>query len=92
MFSITFDLKGSEVRRFHPKGVNRAYEAIGKTLVRSGFIWKQGSVYINPDGGLVELMTALNDLKALAWFPSSVREIRAFRLENNSDFTATMRR
>jgi virulence-associated protein VapD len=34
-------------------------------------------------------MTAL---KALPWFPSSVREIRAFRLENYSEFTDFMSR
>jgi len=54
-------------------------------------VWKQGSVYINPDGGLVQLFAAMNDLRALPWFPASVREIRAFRMENNSDFTATIK-
>jgi len=73
MFAITFDLIVSEVARQHPKRVNRAYEEIRKTLARSGFVWKQGSVYVNQDGGLVELMTAMNDLKALPWFPSAVR-------------------
>jgi virulence-associated protein VapD len=32
----------------------------------------------------------MNDLKALPWFPGSVREVRAFRLENNSGFTRAM--
>jgi virulence-associated protein VapD len=91
MFAITFDLVVSEVKRHHPKAVNRAYEQIRQTLSRNGFVWKQGSVYINPDGGLVALCAAMTDLKALPWFPDSVREIRAFRLENNSDFTASMK-
>jgi virulence-associated protein VapD len=91
MFAITFDLKVAEVKRHHPKAVNRAYEEIRQTLARNGFAWKQGSVYINPGGGLVELLEAMNSLKALSWFPSSVREIRAFRLENNSDFTASIK-
>jgi virulence-associated protein VapD len=29
----------------------------------------------------------MTDLKALPWFPDAVREIRTFRMENNSDFT-----
>jgi virulence-associated protein VapD len=33
----------------------------------------------------------MNALKALPWFPSSVREIRAFRVENYSDFTDFMK-
>ena len=31
----------------------------------------------------------MTDLKALPWFPDAIRELRAFRLENNSDFTAS---
>ena len=92
MFAITFDLIVENVRRSHPKGVNRAYEDIRKTLNRNGFIWKQGSVYINPSGGLVDLYAAVEDLKALPWFGDVVREVRAFRLENNSDFTEMVKR
>ena len=91
MFAITFDLVVAKVALHHPQRVNRAYEQIRKALGQHGFVWKQGSVYINPDGGLVELCQAMNALKALAWFPDSVREVRAFRLENNSDFTQSMK-
>ena len=65
MFAITFDLTVAVIDRLHPKGVNRAYEEIRQTLGRHGFVWKQGSVYINPEGGLVELFQELNGLKAL---------------------------
>ncbi len=91
MFAITFDLIVAEVRTHHPKAVNRAYEEVRRTLAKNGFVWKQGSVYINPDGGLVELFSAINDLKALPWFPASVRELRAFRMENNSEFSSRIR-
>jgi virulence-associated protein VapD len=30
-------------------------------------------------------------LKALPWFPSSVRDIRAFRIEHWSDFTGLVK-
>ena len=92
MFAITFDLTIATVQKHHPKGVNRAYEEIRRTLGKHGLVWKQGSVYINPDGGLVELFSALNALKAIPWFSESVREVRAFRLENNSEFTEFMKR
>lgn len=91
MFAITFDLIVAQVKIHHPKTVNRAYEEVRRTLARNGFVWKQGSVYINPEGGLAELFTAMNDLKALPWFPPSVRELRAFRMENNSEFSSFMR-
>ena len=89
---ITFDLTVATVDRLHPKGVNRAYEEIRQALGKHGFVWKQGSVYINPEGGLVELFDAVTALKGLAWFPEAVREIRAFRLENNSELTSFMKR
>ena len=92
MFAITFDLIVAELDKSHPNRVPRAYEEIRKVLARNGFAWKQGSVYVNAEGGLVELFTAMEDLKAIPWFPAAVREIRAFRLENNSDFTGMMTR
>ncbi|MES2390010.1 MAG: hypothetical protein V4555_00105 [Acidobacteriota bacterium] len=48
MFAITFDLIVAELNKSHPNRVPRAYEEIRKTLAHSGFVWKQGSVYINP--------------------------------------------
>jgi virulence-associated protein VapD len=87
MFAITFDLIVAELDKLHPNRVPCAYEEIRKVLARNGFVWKQGSVYVNTDGGLVQLCIAISELKALSWFPAAVREIRAFRMENNSDFT-----
>ncbi|WP_096109345.1 virulence factor [Neisseria meningitidis] len=37
------------------------------------------------------LFSAINELKALPWFPSSVRDIRAFRIEQWSDFTSLVK-
>ena len=92
MFAITFDLTVAEVKKHHPKAVNRAYEEVRRTLAKNGFVWKQGSVYINPEGGLAELFSAIDDLRALPWFPASVRELRAFRMENNAEFSSIIRR
>jgi virulence-associated protein VapD len=36
-------------------------------------------------------VSAMNALKALHWFPASVRDIRAFRVEQWSDFTGFMK-
>jgi virulence-associated protein VapD len=36
-------------------------------------------------------MLAMNALKALAWFSASVRDVRAFRVEQWSDFTGFMK-
>jgi len=37
------------------------------------------------------LFRAIYDLMQLPWFPLSVRDIRAFRVEQWSDFTATVK-
>ena len=39
---------------------------------------------------LAGLVMAMNALKAQPWFPASVRDIRAFRVEQWSDFTSFM--
>ena len=50
----------------------------------------QGSVYISQDEDLANLLQAMNALKALPWFPRVVRDIRAFRVEQWSEFTPFM--
>ena len=37
---------------------------------------------------LANLTNAMTALKQLPWFPNSVRDIRAFRVEQWSDFTS----
>jgi virulence-associated protein VapD len=37
------------------------------------------------------LFAAITALKAMPWFPGSVRDIRAFRVEQWSDFTPTVK-
>jgi virulence-associated protein VapD len=47
----------------------------------------QGSLYTNASEDLANLFAAIIALKALPWLPGSVRDIRAFRVEQWSDFT-----
>ena len=91
MFAIAFDLTVAEAAVRHPRGVAQAYSDIGNTLASYGFDRKQGSVYVCENEDLANLLSALNALKALAWFPPSVRDILAFRVEQWSDFTAFMK-
>ena len=87
MFAIAFDLVSAEAQARHPKSLPQAYADIGKTLGKYGFRWAQGSVYLTDDESMSNLFRAINALKALPWFPKSVRDIRAFRVEQWSDFT-----
>jgi virulence-associated protein VapD len=92
VFAIAFDLDTKSTRRAHPKGLAQAYTDIAKTLQRFSFDWKQGSVYTCDNEDLANLFEAMNALKLLPWFPGSVRDIRAFRVEQWSDFTPSMKR
>jgi virulence-associated protein VapD len=87
VYAITFDLDTSEVQKHFPRS-SSAYDEIRSTLKGFGFDWIQGSVYTTTNDDLADLMSAILALKALTWFPSSVRDIRVFRIEQWSDFTA----
>jgi virulence-associated protein VapD len=87
MFAIAFDLHVATTASHHPKGVSAAYGDIGATLETFGFERKQGSVYTTENDSLANLFQAIMALKALPWFPASVRDIRAFKVEHWSDFT-----
>jgi virulence-associated protein VapD len=87
MLAIAFDLTVSEVERLHPRSISAAYADIGRIMARYGYEWRQGSVYIGGDNDLGTLIRVVDDLRKLAWFPASVRDIRAFRVEQWSDLT-----
>ncbi|WP_308389712.1 virulence factor [Acidithiobacillus sp. AMEEHan] len=92
MFAIAFDLVVKETAACHPKGVSVAYAEIGAALAGYGFRWVQGSLYVCEDEDMANLMDAIDKLTEMDWFPSSVRDIRAFRVEQWSDFTDRVKR
>ena len=90
MFAVAFDLSTEQTRQHFPRSVSLAYAEIGSTLRRYGFTRSQGSVYVCDRENLANLTSAMVALKA-PWFPTCVRDIRAFRVEQWSDFTAFMK-
>jgi virulence-associated protein VapD len=87
MFAVAFDLVVADTIRHHPRSVAQAYSDIGASLAEFGFERVQGSLYTTPSENLANLFGAIAALKALPWFGASVRDIRAFRVEQWSDFT-----
>ena len=51
----------------------------------------KGSVYMSESDDLADIASVTEALKAMPWFPLSVRDIRVFRVENWSDFTPFMK-
>jgi virulence-associated protein VapD len=91
MYAVAFDLDVKATSANHPKGISAAYSDIRSLLERRGFVWRQGSLYTLDDSDMAKLFAAILALKALPWFPTSVRDIRAFKVEQWSDFTALVK-
>jgi virulence-associated protein VapD len=91
MFAITFDLVVADTSTHHPKNVTQAYTDIATTLAQYGFDRVQGSVYVTKSEDMANLFQAILALKVLPWFPLSVRDIRAFRIEQWSNFTGIIK-
>ncbi len=92
MFAIPFDLRVEDARRHHPSGdPTRAYGDIRRELERFGFEWRQGSLHTSENDDMANLFSAILALKALSWFPMKVRDIRASRVEQWSDFTSLVK-
>jgi virulence-associated protein VapD len=87
MYAIAFDLVVAETDKNHPKGISQAYAEMGSVLNEHGFRRVQGSLYLTDSEDMANLFSAIQTLRSLSWFPQSVREIRAFRIEQWSDFT-----
>ena len=61
------------------------------TLEKHGFERVQWSVFAAHNEDLANLFSAIHALSALPWFGASVKNIRAFRMVQGSDFTAVMK-
>jgi virulence-associated protein VapD len=90
-FVIAFDLNVVKTNEHHPKHSKQAYEDIARTLKRYGFERVQGSIYASEREDLAKLFEVMAALKALEWFGPSVKNIRAFRMEQGSDFTVIVK-
>ena len=91
MYAVAFDLVVADTQQHHPKGVAQAYSEIGAVLADYGFRRVQGSLYVTEQEDMANLFLAVQALKNRSWFPKSVRDIRAFRIEQWSDFTPVVK-
>lgn len=89
MYAIAFDLKIDDLKKNYGEPYNRAYDEVRQELEILGFEWTQGSVYVNSnsENSLTTVYKAINRLSRIEWFRQSVRDIRAFKVEDWSDFT-----
>ena len=91
MYAVAFDLVVADTEQHHPKGVSQAYADIGAVLNEYGFRRVQGSLYVTDNEDMANLFMVMQELRSRSWFPKSVRDIRAFRIEQWSDFTRVVK-
>lgn len=91
MYAVAFDLVVADTEQHHPKGVAQAYSDIGSILNQYGFRRVQDSLYVTDNEDLANLFVVVQTLRSQAWLPKSVRDIRAFRIEQWSDFTQVVK-
>lgn len=88
MYAIAFDLVQDDLKTHYGPSHNNAYKDIEDVLEAYDFYRRQGSVYVTDNNDLANLFGAITALKALKWFGPSVKDLRAFRMESWSNFTA----
>jgi len=89
MYAISFDMEVAKLKENYGEPYNKAYDEIRLMLDDLGFEWTQGSLYIAKieSNTLTTVYKAINKLSSIKWFSQSVRDIRAFKVEDWSDFT-----
>lgn len=93
LFAIAFDLQIETLKETFGEPYNSAYDEIRSELEKVGFEWLQGSVYLSrtETDSLTAVYKAINTLSKISWFKESVRDIRAFKVEDWSDFTEVVK-
>lgn len=87
MYAISFDMSVANLKQHYGEPYNNAYFEIGKELRNFEFYNTQGSLYLTENKDMANLFRAIDALKNIKWFKNSVRDIRAFRIEDWSNFT-----
>ncbi|KNX48507.1 endoribonuclease VapD [Helicobacter pylori] len=90
MYALAFDLKIEILKKEYGRTLyNKAYDDLRQELELLGFENTQGSVYVNysKENTLAQVYKAINKLSQIEWFKKSVRDIRAFKVEDFSGFT-----
>ena len=91
MFAISFDMLITDLKEKYGEPYNNAYQEISIILEEFDFYRAQGSVYLSDKNDMANLTKAMIKLKSISWFRDSVRDIRAFKVEDWSNFTDFMK-
>ena len=91
MYALSFDMRIADLEEHYGNPYHGAYYEIKRTLAKHEFYWIQGSTYMTDSNDLSRLFRAIYALKRIDWFRLSVRDIRGYKVEDWSDFTALVK-
>ena len=91
MFALAFDLDVGLAQQHHPRSTRQAYLDLERLMKKHGFQRVQWSVYAADTDDLGKLFLAILALRSLPWLGMCLKELRAFRTDNGSDFTAIVK-
>lgn len=93
MYALSFDMEIAKLKENYGEPYNKAYDEIRVTMGELGFEWIQGSLYISKSDkdNLTSVYKVINKLSNIKWFKESVKDIRAFKVEDWSDFTEVVK-
>ena len=91
MFGIIANIDWSLAEKETGVDRERLAQELDAILQTFDFTTTTNNLYLNKSEDLVGVFRAMNALKAIPWFVQAVRDIRAFRVENWSDFTGFMK-
>ncbi len=91
MYAIAFDMSVAALKEQYPGYYTGAYYQIKLVLSEFEFYSVEGSLYLSEKNDLANLYLAIEALKGIDWFRTAVRDIRAFRLNDRSDFTEVVK-
>lgn len=92
MYAIAFDMIISDLKKYYGNSYNDAYYEISNILQEYEFFRTQGSVYLSNNSDMANLVFAIDALSNVEWFANSVRDLKAFKVEDWSDFTKYVKR
>ncbi len=82
MFAISIDIEATQMQKEH----------VSSVLGNYGFYPSIGGMYLCESSDMVVMFSAIDALRDLPWFTEKVRDVKAFRVENWSDFTELIKR
>lgn len=85
MYAVLIDLDTDSLLEYEK--LNNVNQQIKIYMIENGFIWKKGNIYFGNEN-----ITAVNCVLVIqklahkySWFSTCVKEVRMFRIEENTD-------